>query len=395
MTTLNDTPSANRLHIGFFGRRNSGKSTLVNALAGQRITIVSDVAGTTTDPVFKAMELSGLGAVELIDTAGFDDGGELGRLRVEKTVLAAEKTDIAVLLFSGEDTDEDLRWYRRFAAKKTPVVPVVANARGDRAALIARLRELIGTEPLVIEKDDPNACEKLRRELVRLLPEGFEQPSITGALVRPGDTVLLVMPQDASAPKGRLILPQVQTIRDLLDNRATAVCCTADGMEAALAALASPPSLIITDSQVFPEVYAKKPEASRLTSFSILFAALKGDLDYYLEGVKVVPTLNENSHILIAECCTHAPQNEDIGRVKLPRILRKLAGSGVTIDVRGGTDFPEDLTPYDLVIQCGACMFNRKYVLSRIDRAKAQGVPMTNYGIFLAFAGGILGKVSL
>ncbi|MBR6006027.1 MAG: 50S ribosome-binding GTPase, partial [Clostridia bacterium] len=220
MSTLNDTPAGNRLHIGFFGRRNSGKSTLVNALAGQQITIVSDVPGTTTDPVYKAMELKGLGPVELIDTAGFDDGGELGRLRVEKTGLAADKTDIAVLFFSG-DMEEDMRWYRRFAGKKTPVLPVIANAEGDKAALAAAIEKETGTAPLVLLEDDREAPEKLRRELIRLLPEGFELPSITGSLVSPADTVMLVMPQDASAPKGRLILPEVQTIRDLLDNRCT------------------------------------------------------------------------------------------------------------------------------------------------------------------------------
>ncbi|MBR0157300.1 MAG: [Clostridia bacterium] len=395
MPTLNDTPAGNRLHIGFFGRRNSGKSTLVNALAGQKIAIVSDVAGTTTDPVYKAMELKGIGPVELIDTAGFDDEGELGGLRVRKTELAAEKTDIAVLLFSGTDTGTDLGWFDRFRQRKTPVLPVIANAVGDREALADAVEKAIGQKPLLLQKDDPKAAETLRRELVRLLPEGFELPSITAALVSPGDTVMLVMPQDASAPKGRLILPQVQTIRDLLDNRCTVIGCTPAGMEAALAALKNPPKLIITDSQAFGEVWKKKPENSRLTSFSILFAALKGDIDYYLEGAKLIPQLNENSRVLIAECCTHAPQSEDIGRVKIPKLLRKLAGEGIRIDVLGGTDFPEDLSPYALVIQCGACMFNRKYVLSRIARAKQQGVPMTNYGVFLAFANGILDKISL
>lgn len=393
MSDLNSTPSANRLHIGFFGRRNSGKSTLVNAIAGQNVTIVSPVKGTTTDPVTKAMELPGLGPVVLVDTAGFDDGGELGRLRVEKTALAAEKTDIAVLLFSGFDTEEDMRWFKRFREKKTPVLPVVANCEGSRAALTQEVEALTGEKPIVLEEGDANAAKKLLRELVRLLPEGFASPSITARLVSPGDTVLLVMPQDASAPKGRLILPQVQTIRDLLDNRCTVIGCTPDGMEAALSALREPPALIITDSQAFAEVYSKKPEGSRLTSFSVLFAALKGDVDYFLEGVKVVSALNESSRVLIAECCSHAPQNEDIGRVKLPRILKKIAGEGITIDILGGTDFPEDLTIYDLVIQCGACMFNRKYVLSRVDRAKAQGVPMTNYGVFLAYANGILEKI--
>ena len=392
MTTLNDTPSANRLHIGFFGARNSGKSTLVNALSGQQVTIVSDVPGTTTDPVYKAMELHGIGPAELIDTAGYDDGGELGRLRVEKTRLAAEKTDIAVLLFSGRE--EDGAMFRFFRGRKTPVVPVISATAENPDALAASVRELTGTEPIAAKTPEA-AAAALRRELVRLLPEGFSQPSITGALVSPGDTVLLVMPQDASAPKGRLILPQVQTIRDLLDNRCTVIGCTPEGMEAALGALREPPALIITDSQAFSEAWRLKPEASRLTSFSILFAALKGDIDYYMAGIEAAKALGPDSRVLIAECCSHVPQNEDIGRVKLPRILRKLAGEGITIDILGGTDFPEDLTPYDLVIQCGACMFNRSYVLSRIERARAQGVPMTNYGVFLAFANGILDKVEV
>lgn len=392
MTDLNQTPSANRLHIGFFGARNSGKSTLVNLLAAQEVTIVSDVKGTTTDPVNKAIELDGLGPCVLIDTAGYDDGGELGRLRVEKTEKAAEKADIAVLLFS-DDEANDIKWLDFFRSKKTPVLPVIGHVE-DKEAVRSAVKKL-GLEPVELDPFESASRERLIRELVRLLPEGFELPSITGALVSEGDAVLLVMPQDASAPKGRLILPQVQTIRDLLDNRCTVVCCTPDGMENALSSLKNAPSLIITDSQVFGEVYSKKPLESRLTSFSVLFAALKGDMDYYMEGAKVIPQLDGNSRVLIAECCSHAPKSEDIGRVKLPKLLKKLAGEGIRIDILGGVDFPEDLTPYTLVIQCGACMFNRKYVISRIDRAKAQRVPMTNYGIFLAYANGILEKISM
>ena len=395
MSELNKTPSANRLHIGFFGARNSGKSTLVNLLAGQQVTIVSPVKGTTTDPVSKPIELKGLGPCVLIDTAGYDDEGELGLLRVEKTDAAAEKTDIAVLLFSDSDTEEDIRRYHAFKAKKTPVLPLIGRTDGDPEALRSKVEAEIGAELIRIDPFNADSRELLIKELVRLMPEGFELPSITGALVKAGDTVLLVMPQDASAPKGRLILPQVQTIRDLLDNRCTVIGCTPEGMENALAALKVAPSLIITDSQAFGEVYATKPEGSRLTSFSVLFAALKGDMEYYLEGAKMIPQLTEDSRVLIAECCSHAPQAEDIGRVKIPKLLKKLVGSGIKIDILGGTDFPEDLSPYALVIQCGACMFNRKYVLSRIDRAKQQGVPMTNYGIFLAHANGILDKISL
>lgn len=395
MSDLNKTPSANRLHIGFFGARNSGKSTLVNLLAGQNVTIVSPVKGTTTDPVFKPIELPNLGPCVLIDTAGYDDEGELGLLRVKKTDAAAEKTDIAVLLFSDSDTEEDIKRYRAFKANKTPVLPLIGRVSGNAEKLKARIASELNIEPIPLDPASPATRGALINELVRLMPEGFELPSITGALVKEGDTVLLVMPQDASAPKGRLILPQVQTIRDLLDNRCTVIGCTPEGIENALDALKEPPSLIITDSQAFGEVYEKKPEKSRLTSFSVLFAVLKGDMDYYMEGARIIPQLTERSRVLIAECCSHAPQTEDIGRVKIPKLLKKLVGEGIKIDILGGTDFPEDLTPYALIIQCGACMFNRKYVLSRIDRAKRQRVPMTNYGIFLAYANGILEKISM
>ena len=392
---LYETPSANRLHIGFFGKRNSGKSSLINAFTGQGVSIVSDVAGTTTDPVYKPMELNGIGACVLIDTAGFDDEGELGKIRVEKTRLAAEKTDVAVIVFSDMNIEQELYWYNSFKSKKTPVIAVInkADIIDDKDALMELIKKETKQTPLVVSAKTGENVKKLKELAVRLAPSDFGAVSITEGLCGDGDSVLLVMPQDIQAPTGRLILPQVQTIRDLLDKKCLVTCVTTDRLQKALDSFKQPPKLIITDSQVFKTVWDIKPKESMLTSFSVLFAAYKGDLPYYIEGAKAIDSLSENSRVLIAECCTHAPMDEDIGRVKLPRMLRQRFGQGLSVDVVGGTDYPEDLSPYDLVIQCGACMFNRKYVLSRIDRAKNQKIPMTNYGVAIAHLCGILDKI--
>lgn len=397
MTTLNDTPRANRLHIGFFGKRNSGKSSLLNTFTGQEVSIVSETAGTTTDPVYKAMELSGIGPCVLIDTAGFDDVGALGESRLEKTRQAAEKTDIAVILFTDLAYERELEWYEYFKRKNVPVIPLLSKAdlAEDVDILKERLAKELSTPPLPVSAVSKEGIEELRARLIHAIPEDYEMGGLTGDLVRAGDTVLLVMPQDIQAPKGRLILPQVQTIRDLLDKKCLVMSVTTDNLAKALAALSSPPQLIITDSQAFKDVYLKKPQESKLTSFSILFAAYKGDLPYYLEGVKEIERLTPQSKVLIAECCTHAPLTEDIGRVKIPRLLRKKTGDSLTVDVCSGTDFPKDLTDYDLIIQCGGCMFNRRYILSRIERAQAQKIPMTNYGVALAFLSGILADISM
>ncbi|MDY3861889.1 MAG: [FeFe] hydrogenase H-cluster maturation GTPase HydF [Ruminococcus sp.] len=392
---LNETPSANRLHIGFFGKRNSGKSSLINAFTGQGVSIVSDVAGTTTDPVYKPMELNGIGACVLIDTAGFDDEGELGKIRVEKTRLAAEKTDVAVIVFSDMNIEQELYWYNSFKSKKTPVIAVInkADIIDDKDALMELIKKETKQTPLVVSAKTGENVKKLKELAVRLAPSDFGAVSITEGLCGDGDSVLLVMPQDIQAPTGRLILPQVQTIRDLLDKKCLVTCVTTDRLQKALDSFNQTPKLIITDSQVFKTVWDIKPKESMLTSFSVLFAAYKGDLPYYIEGAKAIDSLSENSRVLIAECCTHAPMDEDIGRVKLPRMLRQRFGQGLSVDVVGGTDYPEDLSPYDLVIQCGACMFNRKYVLSRIYRAKNQKIPMTNYGVAIAHLCGILDKI--
>ena len=393
--TLNETPSANRLHIGFYGKRNAGKSSLINAFTGQEVSIVSEIAGTTTDPVNKAMEIHDIGACVLIDTAGFDDIGELGEIRVQKTKKTADKIDIAIILFSGDDITLECRWYEFFKNKNIPVLPVVSKAdllvNGFSYTIMVESK--ISQKPILVSSVDKSGITELKEALIRLIPSEYNAPTITGSLCTEDDIVLLVMPQDIQAPKGRLILPQVQTIRELLDKKCRVICCTTDKFVSTLSILKEEPKLIVTDSQVFDYVYENKPKSSLLTSFSVLFAAYKGDIKYYIEGAKAIDSLTENSKVLIAECCTHAPMTEDIGRVKIPRLLRKRAGENITIDIVSGTDFPDDLSDYDLVIQCGGCMFNRKYILNRIGKAKNQNIPMTNYGVAIAHITGILEHV--
>ena len=396
--SLTDTPRANRLHIGLFGKRNSGKSSLVNALTNQQISVVSDVAGTTTDPVYKSMEIYGIGPCVFIDTAGFDDEGTLGALRVDKTKLAGEKTDIALILFSEDNIEEEVKWTAHFRERKIPVIAIVNKLdllQEKATALQAAIKERTGLDAVLASAAEKQGIEKIRETMIRLLPEDYEVKSITGGLAKEGDTILLVMPQDIQAPKGRLILPQVQTLRDLLDKKCLVLSSTADKYEEALACLKEPPALIITDSQVFPLVYEKKPEKSKLTSFSILFAHYKGDLEFFIESAKAIDSLTEGSHVLIAEACTHVPLQEDIGRIKLPRMLRKAVGEGLSITTVSGPDFPEDVSSYDLIIHCGACMFNRRHVLSRAWKAKEQRIPMTNYGVALAHFAGILDKIDI
>ena len=425
--SLNVTPSANRLHIGIFGKVNSGKSTFLNAFTGQDVSIVSDVAGTTTDVVTKAMEIAPLGPCVFIDTAGFDDTTELGEARTEKTRQAAEKCDMAILVISMKEYEaryrnmkesreeelleelEEKEWYLYFQEKKIPVVIVINTFEEPDSDtedsvqlfseasyhLIEQIRTFAKELPIFVDAKKQEEMEVVKDALVRKMPENFELPFITGDLVEEDDVVMLVMPQDAQAPKGRLILPQVQIIRELLDKKCIIISVTPEKMKKALIQQLKPPKLIITDSQVFQEVYENKPEESMLTSFSVLFAAYKGDLPYYVEGAKVIDSLNGNSRVLIAECCTHAPLSEDIGRVKIPNMLRKRFGAEMKVDIVSGTDFPMNLRDYDLIIQCGGCMFNRRYVMSRINRAKEQRVPMTNYGVTIAHLTGILDKISM
>lgn len=398
MAELNDTPNASRLHIGVFGRTNSGKSSLINKLTGQSVSIVSDISGTTTDLVYKAMEFHPLGPCVFIDTAGFDDESELAVKRIEKTKLAGEKTDIAIMVISAENNSfaencQELTWYKYFKKKNIPVIFIINKSDlslENAKILSAKIEEFTKEKPLIISCINDNDTTEIKNALIRKMPQDYDTAFITGNLVNEDDVIMLVMPQDIQAPKGRLILPQVQTIRELLDRKCITICVTADKIKQGLSSLVKPPKLIITDSQVFPLVYETKPKESMLTSFSVLFAAYKGDLTYYIEGAKAIDKLTENSRVLIAECCTHAPLAEDIGRVKIPNMLRKRFGQKLIIEHVSGTDFPKDLAKYDLIIQCGGCMFNRRYILSRIDRAKQQKIPMTNYGVTIAHITGIL-----
>lgn len=403
MAELNEVPNANRLHIGIFGKTNSGKSSLLNIITGQSTSIVSDVAGTTTDVVYKAMEINPLGPCVLMDTAGLEDNTSLGAQRLEKTQLAMDKADVAIIVFPADgrqDFASELQLLSRFRQKNIPVLCLINDFSDNREAvsdLQARLAERLKDSKIkavVADCSHAGNIDELRMALSSLMPEDFDTEYITGRLVSEDDVVLLVMPQDIQAPKRRLILPQVQTIRELLDRKCLVISVTADKYQQALSQLKNAPKLIITDSQVFKYVYEHKPAESRLTSFSVLFAAYKGDLAYYIEGAKHIDRLTEKSRVLIAECCTHAPLQEDIGRVKIPALLRKRFGTKLQVDVVSGTDFPENLSTYDLVIQCGGCMFNRQFIMTRIEKAKAEAVPMTNYGITIAYLTGILDKIS-
>lgn len=385
------------MHIALFGRRNAGKSSLINALTGQQIAIVSDVAGTTTDPVSKSMEILPLGPCVLIDTAGFDDSGAVGDLRTERTREVIKQTDIAILVTDGTTLDDEVAWATLLKQANVPYVATLNKVDlmpEVPSALLTDMAKRLGCDVIPVSAMNGTGLDVLRNTLAGLMPESGKQ-SLTGNLAQAGDTVLLVMPQDPQAPKGRLILPQVQTLRDLMDKGCIAICCTTEDIDRALSSLHEPPHLIITDSQVFDIVEKKKPEGTLLTSFSVLMAAHKGDTRFFVRSAMAIDRLTEQSRVLIAEACTHAPLAEDIGREKIPRMLRQRVGQGLTVDIVAGKDFPPDVTSYDLVIHCGGCMFNRKFMLSRVEQCRRQGTPMTNYGITIAHIKGILGKVSL
>lgn len=413
---MNNTPAGERVHIGFFGRRNAGKSSLLNAVTGQELAVVSEVRGTTTDPVYKAMELLPLGPVMLIDTPGFDDEGALGEQRVKRTKQVLEKTDIAVLAVDAaeglSDCDEEL--IALFKEREIPYIivstkvditgkcSVQSSEEGESADLRVAGEPNIGqdrseqgkkeiTDVIYVSAKTGAGVRELKEKLAAILPDK-EERRLAADLVKPMDVVVLVVPIDSATPKGRLILPQQQTIRDLLEAGAVPVVVRETQLKEALLKLSDKPALVITDSQAFEEVAAIVPEDIPLTSFSILMARYKGFLKIAAEGVKAIDSLKNGDRVLIAEGCTHHRQCDDIGTVKIPRFLKKYTGKNVVIETASGTGFPEDLTPYALVIHCGGCMLNEREVLRRMRFAKRQGVPVTNYGIAIAQMKGIFAR---
>lgn len=391
--------TSERKRLLLVGQVNSGKSTLFNRLLRQERSLVSDQAGTTTDSVEKLFELPSVGPVLLVDTPGLADDTTLGAERQRVTQQALRSADLVLYLLSREDS-LDTPIIAALRKANVPTLPIIARADlPEQSSWLERQEEIsqcFGHTPLTLRQDDDASLDTLLEAIKRTLrSESEPAPSLLGNLCEAGDLVLLVMPQDSSAPAGRLILPQVQTIRALLDRGCQALCVTPEQLPAALAQLAAPPQLIITDSQVFAIVEPLVPEGCQLTSFSILMSAQRGNLERLVAGANTIGQLTPSSLLLIAEACTHAPEGEDIGTVKLPRLLRKRIGDTLSIEHVSGRDFPEDLTPYDLVIHCGACMFNRRMLVARQDLATAQQVPMTNYGLAIAYLTGILDKVAL
>lgn len=395
---MNETPASERIHIAIAGKINSGKSSLLNMMTGQRLAIVSDVPGTTTDPVSKAIEINPLGPCVLIDTAGFDDDGTLGEDRVGQTRKIFGKADAVIMVCSDTDIAQEMQWKKMADDKGIPTVWVLGKSDAYTAdeleKMIRIMTEKTGERPVPVSALTGKGQDKLTAALQEKLGSKMQaERTILGNMVKEGDAVLLVMPQDKQAPKGRLILPQAQTIRELLERKCIITCCVPESMSEAIGKLSAAPDLIITDSQVFDLVYSNKPAESRITSFSVLFARYKGDIDYFVKSAEKIKELKDGDRILIAEACTHAPLSEDIGREKIPMMLRKKSGCRLDIDIVSGSDFPDDLSGYALVIHCGGCMFNRQHIMNRVERARSQGVPMTNYGITIAFLRQILDKI--
>lgn len=395
--SLNNTPRSNRLHIAFFGRRNAGKSSVINAITNQELAVVSDVAGTTTDPVFKAMELLPLGPVVIIDTAGLDDEGALGMLRIEKTKEVMQKTDIAIIVI--DSTAEDFLFEENLAKelknKKIPVIGVLNKkdlVTEDEMENIEKRIDQLQIPWLMVSAQNNEGINQLKERIARCVPEDEDKFKIVGDLIKPLDIVILVTPIDKAAPKGRLILPQQQTIRDILESDAIAIVTKEHELKDTLSRLKEKPKLVITDSQAFLKVAADTPKDILMTSFSILFARHKGDLEQMVEGVKVIERLQNGDKILICEACTHHQQSDDIGTVKLPRWIRQATGKNFEFVKSSGISFEQNLLGYQLIIHCGGCMLNHRGMMARLEAAKEAGVPITNYGVAIAYVHGILDR---
>lgn len=394
--SLSTAPRSERLHIAILGRRNAGKSSLINALTGQEIAVVSPVKGTTTDPVFKAMELLPLGPVVFIDTAGLDDEGDLGELRRKKTLNVINKTDIAVLVIDANHGigkfEEDI--VDAMKRKKLPIIGVINKI--DQVLvpdnITVQYSKKWGIPFINVSSTTGEGIDALKNAIIKTAPVEEQRDVIVRDLFSPGDFILLITPIDKSAPKGRLILPQQQTIRDILDGGGIVVMTKEDGIKTILEGLSAKPRLAITDSQVFHAADAAVPHDIPLTSFSILFARYKGDLKEMVRGVQAIPKLGDGDKVLIAEACTHHVQDDDIARVKIPRWLRQKTGKKLELDYASGMGYPENLKDYSLVIHCGGCMLNQREMKNRIKQAVDAGVPIVNYGAFIAYVQGILGR---
>lgn len=391
---MDTTPLANRIAISIFGKRNAGKSSLINAITEQPVSLTSDVAGTTTDPVHKTMELLPLGPVVFIDTPGLDDVGELGRARVEKAYEVLHRTDMAIVVASASEgiTDFECEFISETKKRGIPQILVLnkADLRDVTEDEIESLKKTLGIPVTKACADTGEGIEEIKALIIKNAKRDESDLSLVRGLVKPGGTAVLVTPIDKSAPKGRLILPQQQVIRDLLDHDCVAVVTKENTLKMALEGLREKPDVVITDSQAFSKVSEDTPDDIPLTSFSIIFARQKGDLDELVRGVERIASLKAGDRVLIAEGCTHHRQSDDIGRVKIPNMIRKIAGDGVEFEWVSGAAFPRDLSRYALVVHCGGCMLNRREVLYRINVAKENGVPITNYGMLIAYVKGIL-----
>lgn len=392
--SMNQTPASERVHIGFFGKRNAGKSSVMNAVTGQDIAVVSDVRGTTTDPVYKSMELLPLGPVVMMDTPGIDDEGELGALRVKKSYQVLNKTDVAVLVIDGSigASPEDAALMERIKAKNIPYVVVINKKELISPGAAEKISDTLGVTGRLIQASAlaGDGVNELKEEIAKAANTGEPERYLVRDLLKPSDIAVLVVPIDKAAPKGRLILPQQQTIRDILEADAVSVVVKENELKSLLPQLNKKPKLVITDSQVFDKVAADTPDDIMLTSFSILFARYKGDLESVVRGVTALDSLEDGDTVLISEGCTHHRQCGDIGTVKLPAWIQAHTGREVRIETTSGTEFPDDLSRYKLILHCGGCMLNEREMKYRLKCAEDQGVPMTNYGIAIAYMKGIL-----